>query len=105
MYAVIMTGGKQYKVSKGDIISIEKLDTNAGETIKFDKILLISDGKKVEIGKPFVDNGVIEGKVMEQTREKKVDIIKFKRRKHYKKHQGHRQYITKVEITKISGAK
>ena len=102
MYAVISTGGKQYRVSKGDTIQIEKLDKNEVETVHFDKILLISDNGKVSIGKPFLEKSKIEGIVKSQGRDKKISIIKFHRRKHFKKQAGHRQSFTKVEITNIA---
>ena len=102
MYAVISTGGKQYRVSKGDTIQIEKLDKNEGETVHFDKILKISDNGKVSIGKPFLEKSKIEGIVKSQGRDKKISIIKFHRRKHFKKQAGHRQSFTKVEITNIA---
>ena len=102
MYAVISTGGKQYRVSKGDTIQIEKLDKDEGETVHFDKILLISDNGKVSIGKPFLEKSKIEGVVKSQGRDKKISIIKFHRRKHFKKQAGHRQGFTKVEITNIA---
>jgi large subunit ribosomal protein L21 len=102
MYAVINTGGKQYRVSKGDTIQIEKLDKDEGETILFDKVLLISNDGKVTIGKPFLETGKIEGIVKAQGRDKKVSIIKFHRRKHYKRQAGHRQSFTQVEITNIA---
>ena len=102
MYAVISTGGKQYRVSKGDTIQIEKLDQNEGDTVLFDKILLISNNGKVSIGKPFLEKRKIEGVVKSQGRDDKVSIIKFHRRKHYKKQAGHRQSFTQVEITNIA---
>ena len=102
MYAVISTGGNLYRVWKGDTIQIEKLDQNEGETVLFDKILLISNNGKVSIGKPFLEKSKIEGVVKSQGRDKKVSIIKFHRRKHYKKQAGHRQSFTKVEITNIA---
>jgi large subunit ribosomal protein L21 len=102
MYAVISSGGKQYRISKGDTIQIEKLDKNEGDTVLFDKILLISNNGKVSIGKPFLAKSTIEGVVKSQGRDKKVNIIKFHRRKHYKKQAGHRQSFTQVEITNIA---
>lgn len=102
MYAVISTGGKQYRVSEGDTIQVEKLDQNEGDTVLFDKILLISNNGKVSIGKPFLEKSKIEGIVKSQGRDKKVSIVKFHRRKHYKKQAGHRQSFTQVEITNIA---
>ena len=105
MYAVISTGGKQYRVSKGDTIRIEKLDKKEGDKVLFDKVLLISDKGKVSIGKPFLEKGKIEGVVKAQGRDEKISIIKFNRRKHFKKQAGHRQSFTNVEITKIAEGK
>lgn len=104
MYAVIETGGKQYKVAEGDVIKVEKLDID-GEAVEFDKVLLISDGAdKVVMGTPFIDGGKVSAKVKSQGRHRKVEIIKFRRRKHSMKRQGHRQPFTELEITGISGA-
>jgi len=105
MYAVISTGGKQYRVSKGDTIQIEKLDKKEGDKVLFEKILLISDKGKVSIGKPFLEKSQIEGVVKSQGRDEKISIIKFNRRKHFRKQAGHRQSYTKVEITKIAEVK
>ena len=102
MYAVISTGGKQYRVSKGDTIQIEKLDKNEGDTVLFDKILVISNNGKISIGKPFLKKSKIEGVVKSQGKDKKISIIKFHRRKHYKRQAGHRQSFTQVEITNIA---
>ena len=104
MYAVIETGGKQYKVAEGDVIKVEKLDVD-GEAVEFDKVLLISDGaEKVVMGTPFIEGGKVSAKVKSQGRHRKVEIIKFRRRKHSMKRQGHRQPFTELEITGISGA-
>lgn len=104
MYAVIETGGKQYKVAAGDVIKVEKLDV-AGDSVEFDKVLMISDGdNKVVLGAPFVDGGKVSAKVKSQGRHRKVEIIKFRRRKHHMKRQGHRQSYTELEITGIIGA-
>ena len=104
MYAVIETGGKQYKVAEGDVIKVEKLDVD-GEAVEFDKVLLISDGAdKVVMGTPFVEGGKVSAKVKNQGRHRKVEIIKFRRRKHSMKRQGHRQPFTELEITGITGA-
>jgi large subunit ribosomal protein L21 len=104
MYAVIETGGKQYKVAEGDVIKVEKLDID-GEAVDFDKVLLISDGAdKVVLGTPYVEGGKVSAKVTSQGRHRKVEIIKFRRRKHSMKRQGHRQHYTELEITGITGA-
>lgn len=102
MYAVIATGGKQYRVQQGDQIKIEKLAGNPGDKIEFDQVLLFADGEDVSIGTPFIKGGKVTGEVQEQARDKKIDILKFKRRKHHMKRMGHRQHYTHVKITKIS---
>ena len=105
MYAVIETGGKQYRVAQGDVIKVEKLLNEAGETVEFDKVLMISDGdQKIVMGAPFVDGGKVTATVKTQGRHRKVEIIKFRRRKHHMKRQGHRQAYTELEITGIQGA-
>lgn len=105
MYAVIKTGGKQYKASKGQILTLEKLPQAEGETVEFDHVLMVSDGTNVSVGNPIVSGGKVVGKVVEQGRGKKINIIKFRRRKNYLRRQGHRQSFTKVEITEILGGK
>jgi len=102
MYAVIATGGKQYKVAAGDIIRIEKLPESTGDGLSFDQVLLVSDGEDVNIGAPYVEGGSVSAKVHSEGRGKKVEIIKFRRRKHHRKQMGHRQSYTEVEITAIS---
>ena len=103
MYAVIETGGKQYKVSEGDVIYVEKLDVEAGADIAFDKVLLIGEGSEVKVGAPVVDGVSVAGKVIKNDKAKKVVVYKYKPKKGYHKKQGHRQPYTKVEITKING--
>ena len=104
MYAVFRTGGKQYRARQGDRVRIEKLDAAVGETIAFEDVLLVGEGAKVKIGAPLLKGGKVEAKVVSQGREDKITVIKFKRRKHYKRVLGHRQPFTEVEITDISGA-
>lgn len=105
MYAVIETGGKQYRVAQGDVIKVEKLPADAGAAVEFDKVLLISDGdSKIVMGAPFVEGGKVTATVKAQGRHRKVEIIKFRRRKHHMKRQGHRQPFTELEITGIQGA-
>lgn len=105
MYAVIETGGKQYRVAEGDVIKVEKLAGADGDAVEFDRVLLISDGAdKVVMGTPFVEGGKVTAKVKAQGRHRKVEIIKFRRRKHHMKRQGHRQPFTELEITGIAGA-
>jgi len=105
MYAVIATGGKQYKVAQGDILRIEKLLDTEGEEVQFDKVLLISDGDNIEVGTPFIDGKAVSATVKAHGRGKKIEIVKFKRRKHHRKQMGHRQSYTEVEITGIAAAK
>ena len=101
MYAVIVTGGKQYKVAEGEFLKIEKLDVPVGEAISFDSVLLIGNGEDVKIGAPVVDGAKVTAEVIDQGRHDKVTIIKFRRRKHSMKRQGHRQWYTEVKITGI----
>lgn len=103
MYAVVKTGGKQYRVQQGQKIKFEKLVAEIGETIKLDDVLMVADeAGNVEVGTPRLDSANVEAKVVAHGRHKKVKILKFRRRKHHMKQMGHRQYFTEVEITKIS---
>ena len=102
MYAVIKTGGKQYKVQEGDTIRVEKLDGSEGDNIKLDTVLMLTDGDKVTVGTPLVDGASVSATVKAQGRGKKIRIIKFKRRKNYRKQAGHRQAYTALSITGIS---
>ena len=102
MYAIIETGGKQYRVQVGDVISVEKLDVEVGKKVKFDKVLVLGEGKDVKVGTPYVGTEV-EGKVVETGKGDKVIIFKYKAKKDYHKKQGHRQPYTKVEITSLGG--
>ncbi len=101
MYAVIQTGGKQYRVSEGDVLKVEKLGLEDGATVELEKVLMISDGDDVRIGTPYIDGGKVTATVKSQGRGKKVKVLKFKRRKQYLKRQGHRQSYTELEITGI----
>lgn len=103
MYAVIETGGKQYRVQEGDVIRVEKLNIADGETVKFDKVLLVAEEGKLNVGKPYVDGAVVEGLVEKQDKAKKIIIFKYKAKKDYRKKQGHRQPYTQVKIGKIVG--
>ena len=103
MYAVIVTGGKQYKVAEGEFLKIEKLDVATGESVAFDQVLLVGNGDDVKIGAPVVAGAKVTAEVIAQGRHDKVRIIKFRRRKHHMKRQGHRQYYTEIEITGIAG--
>ena len=102
MKAIIVTGGKQYTVSEGDILFIEKLNAEEESTVKFDEVLAILDGENSKIGAPVVEGAVVEAKVVKNGKGKKIHVIKFKAKKGEKKHIGHRQPYTKVEITKIA---
>ncbi|MBZ4203239.1 MAG: 50S ribosomal protein L21 [Methylovulum sp.] len=102
MYAVIQTGGKQYRVEEGSTLKIEKLELGAGDVVEFDKVLMIQSDNETKIGLPFIEGGKVTATVMSQGRHKKIKIIKFRRRKHHMKQMGHRQYYTEVQITGIS---
>jgi large subunit ribosomal protein L21 len=105
MYAVIVTGGQQHKVELGEKLKIEKLDLEVGSTVEFDKILLVADGKDVKIGAPYVEGVIVSAEVVAQERAKKIEILKFKRRKHHMKRQGHRQYYSEIKIMQIGDKK
>ena len=102
MNAIIVTGGKQYKVSEGDVVFIEKLDQNAGDTVKFDQVLAIIDGENATFGTPAVEGASVEATVEKNGKGKKIRIFKYNAKKGYRKRQGHRQPYTKVTINKIS---
>ena len=101
MYAVIETGGKQYRVNQGDIIKVEKLTADVGEKVDFDRILLVGEGTDVKVGSPMVDGASVSGTVVEQDRHRKIIVFKMKRRKNYRRKQGHRQDYTGVLIDNI----
>ena len=101
MYAVILSGGKQHRVQEGDVLKLESLPVEAGATIEFDKILAVGEGESIKVGRPYLDGCNVSGKVLSNGRHEKIHIIKFRRRKHHMKSQGHRQNYTEVEITKI----
>ena len=101
MYAVIKTGGKQYKVSSGYEFKVEKLNGEEGETIAFDNVLLIADGEDVSAGKPYLDNARVQGRIVRHGKNRKIVVFKYKRRKGYKKNRGHRQSYTLVRIENI----
>ena len=104
MYAIIESCGKQYKVAEGDVVFFEKLDTEEGKKITFDKVVLVSDDSKVEVGAPYLKGVKVEGKVVSHGKGKKILVYKYKAKKNYRRTQGHRQPYTKVEITKIKTA-
>lgn len=102
MYAVIQTGGKQYRVEEGATLKIDKLDLGTGDSVEFDKVLMVQSDHEVKVGQPFIDGGRVSATIVSQGRHKKVKIIKFKRRKHHMKQMGHRQDYTEIQITGIS---
>ncbi len=103
MYAVIKTGGKQYRVAQGDKLRIEKLPGNVGDSVTFGDVLLVGEGDSLKIGAPMLAGAKVEAKITEQDRAKKIIIFKFRRRKNYHRKSGHRQPFTAVEITGING--
>jgi len=103
MYAVIKTGGKQYRVAAGEKLKIEQLPADIGAEIVLDQVLLVADGDNLKMGRPLVTGASVHAKVLAQGRHDKVRIFKLRRRKHYQKHQGHRQNFTEIEITGITG--
>ncbi|MDZ7665909.1 MAG: 50S ribosomal protein L21 [Desulfotignum sp.] len=102
MYAVIRTGGKQYKVQENQILKVEKLAGTEGSEIEFNDVLLYSDGETITLGNPVVENAVVRAHVVEQGRDRKKLVFKYKRRKGYRKMQGHRQQFTQIKIASIS---
>ena len=101
MYAVIKTGGKQYRDSEGETLKIEKLELEPGKKVTFNEVLMVADGENIQIGSPLVEKASVEAKVISQGKGKKVNILKFKRRKNSMKRQGHRQLFTEIQIGKI----
>ncbi len=104
MYAVIKTGGKQYRVAVGQVVKLEKLAAEPGNSVDFNEVLLVGNGDDIKVGAPFVENAKVTAEVIENGRARKVEILKFKRRKHHMKRQGHRQDYTQVKITAIEQA-
>lgn len=102
MYAVIESCGKQYKVAEGDVVFFEKLDVEEGKKVSFDKVVLVSEEGKVQVGSPYVKGAKVEGKVVAHGKGKKIIVFKMKPKKNYRRKQGHRQPYTKVEITSIN---
>ncbi|HLR21740.1 MAG TPA: 50S ribosomal protein L21 [Tissierellaceae bacterium] len=103
MYAVVETGGKQYRVQEGDVLFVEKLDVEEGSTVDFDKVLVLSNDDGLTVGKPLVEGAKVEGSVLEHGKNKKVIVFKYRAKKNYKRKQGHRQPYTKIKIEKIVG--
>ena len=104
MYAIIESCGRQYKVTEGDVVFFEKLDTEEGKKVSFDKVVLVSEEGKVQVGNPYVKGVIVEGKVVSHGKAKKIIVFKMKAKKNYRRKQGHRQPYTKVEITAIKTA-
>ncbi|MCY4176959.1 MAG: 50S ribosomal protein L21 [Endozoicomonadaceae bacterium] len=103
MYAIIQTGGKQYRTAVGDTLRVEKLETPTGETVEIDKVLMIGkDDNTIEVGKPALEGAKVVAEVVSHGRGKKINIIKFKRRKHHMKRMGHRQWFTEIKVTAIN---
>ena len=102
MYAVVESGGKQHRVTEGQTIRLEKLEAETGAAVEFDKVSLVANGEKVEIGAPFVSGGKVTAEVVSHGRGEKIKIVKFRRRKHSRKQMGHRQWFTEVKITGIN---
>jgi len=105
MYAVVKTGGKQYRVSENDVIRVEKLDLEAGSKVKLDNVLLIGDDKKITVGAPLISGASVEATVVEQMRDRKVIIFKKIRRHNYRRKKGHRQHLTVLKVNKIVAGK
>jgi len=103
MFAVFSSGGKQHRVTEGEVIKLERLTAEPGEEVVFNKVLIVADGDAVTVGQPYVDGGKVTAEVLGHDRNKKIRIIKFKRRKDYMRRQGHRQWFTQLKITGISG--
>lgn len=102
MYAVITSGGRQYRVMEGQTLKLEKLEADVGATVNFDQVLMVANGDKIQLGQPFVSGCKVAASVIGQGRHKKIHIMKFRRRKHHQKQMGHRQYFTEVKIEKIN---
>ncbi|MDZ7824830.1 MAG: 50S ribosomal protein L21 [Gammaproteobacteria bacterium] len=102
MFAVFESGGKQHRVQEGDLVKLEKLDVAAGDAVTFDRVLLVGEGDDVAIGAPLVEGGKVTAEVVSQGRHRKIDVIKFKRRKDYHRKLGHRQSYTEIRVTGIS---
>jgi large subunit ribosomal protein L21 len=102
MYAVFQSGGKQHRVSEGQVVRLEKIEVETGSEVVFDKVLMVANGEDIKVGAPFVEGATVKAEIVEHGRGDKVKIVKFRRRKHYRKQQGHRQWFTDVKITAIA---
>ena len=103
MYAVVVSGGKQHRVKEGETLKLEKLEVETGGSVEFDRVLLVANGDDVKVGAPVVEGAKVTAEVVSHGRHDKINIIKFRRRKHHMKRQGHRQWFTEVKITGIQG--
>lgn len=103
MYAIIKTGGKQYRVSSGDEIKFEKLEGEVGDSVAFNQVLLTSDGENINVGQPYLGNSTVTGEIIHQGKSRKIIVFKYKRRKGYRRKHGHRQHFTLVRIADIEG--
>ena len=103
MYAVIESGGKQHRVEEGEVLKLEKLELATGETVEFDRVLMVGSGADVKIGTPVVEGGKVSAEILSHGRHEKIRIVKFNRRKHYRNETGHRQWYTEVKINEIVG--
>jgi len=103
MYAVIKSGGKQHRVIEGETLKVEKLDLATGDNLTFDEVLMVGEGDSIKIGAPFVDGSSVNAEIVSHGRHEKINIVKFRRRKHHRKQMGHRQWYTEIKITGISG--
>ncbi len=101
MYAVFKTGGKQYRAATGDVLKVEKIEAEKGATVELDQVLMVGEGEDIKVGAPYLEGGKVTAKVVDHGRREKIQVIKFKRRKHHRKQMGHRQYFTQIEITGI----
>ena len=101
MYAVFKTGGKQYRASEGDVLTVEKIEAEKGAEVELDQVLMVGEGEDVKVGTPYIEGGKVSAKVVDHGRHDKIKVLKFKRRKNHQKQMGHRQYFTQIEITGI----
>ena len=101
MYAIVNTGGKQYKIQQGDVLRVEKIPGEVGSPVTFDKVLMFSDGENVKIGRPLLDNVAVKGHILDQGKGKKIVVFKYKKRKRYRRKLGHRQQYTEIKIDSI----
>jgi large subunit ribosomal protein L21 len=101
VYAIIQTGGKQYRVSVGDVLRVERLSGERGDEVVLDQVLLVTDGEQTQVGRPLVENATVRGQILQQGKAKKVLVFKKKRRKNYRRRQGHRQLFTALQIQEI----